>query len=107
MFCDQLRASIEAAPRVALTKVSALLWKAFAAGQVTEAEASDLTDPTGPRRPPPAAPKPAQRRSGPRPRSPASLERRRRGAASGALPPALAARVTQAETAVLAVIAAE
>src|SRR5690349_4511655 len=38
---------------------------------------------------------------------PASMERRRRWAASGALPPALAARFTLAETAVLAVIAAE
>src|SRR5215211_6555033 len=35
------------------------------------------------------------------------MERRRRWAASGALPPALAARFTLAETAVLAVIAAE
>src|SRR5947209_2302454 len=35
------------------------------------------------------------------------MERRRRSAASGALPPALAARFTLAETAVLAVIAAE
>src|SRR5690349_20272165 len=38
---------------------------------------------------------------------PASMERRRRWAASGGLPPALAARFTLAETAVLAVIAAE
>src|SRR4051794_41861532 len=35
------------------------------------------------------------------------MERRRRWAASGALPPALAARFTLAETAVLAVLAAE
>src|SRR3712207_3697634 len=37
----------------------------------------------------------------------ASLERRRRWAASGALPPSLAARFTLAETAVLAVVSAE
>src|SRR3954468_15972758 len=36
-----------------------------------------------------------------------SMERRRRWAASGALPPALASRFTTAENAVLAVIAAE
>src|SRR5215212_10267427 len=40
-------------------------------------------------------------------RSPVSMERRRRWAASGALPPALASRFTLAEQAVLAVIAAE
>src|SRR5436305_13852271 len=55
----------------------------------------------------PAPQKPAQRRFGSRPRSPASMERRRRWAASGLLPPALAARFTTAETAVLAVIALE
>src|SRR6185312_2943779 len=51
--------------------------------------------------------KPLQRRLGSRPRSPASMERRRRWAASGALPPALASRFTLAEQSVLAVIAAE
>src|SRR5687767_11073492 len=38
---------------------------------------------------------------------PASLERRRRWASAGALPPALASRFTLAEQAVLAVVAAE
>src|SRR3954454_22819936 len=107
MFCDQLRASIEAAPRVALTKVSALLWKACAAGQVSEAEASALSEAIEARRALPATQKPAQRRLGSRPRAPARRERRRRWAASGALPPQLAARFTLAEQAVLSVIAAE
>src|SRR3954470_17195755 len=107
MFHDQLRASIEAAPRVALTKLSALLWKACAAGQVSEAEAAALSEAIELKRALPPPQKPAQRHLGSRPRSPASMERRRRWAASGALPPAPASRLTLGEQAVLAVIAAE
>src|SRR5690349_25154987 len=107
MFVDELRRAVEASPRVELTKVSALLWKAYAAGQVTEAEASALSEAIEARKAIPPAEKRVQRRLGSRPRSPASMERRRRWAASGALPQALAARFTLAETAVLAVIAAE
>jgi len=107
MFVEQLRRAVEASPRVELARVAQLLWKAYAAGQVSEAEAQALSDLIEARRALPAAPKPLQRRLGSRPRSPASMERRRRWAASGALPPALAARFTLAETAVLAVIAAE
>src|SRR3954469_15707402 len=107
MFAKQLRRAVEASPRVELAKVSGLLWKAYAAGQVTEVQASELSDLIESGRSLPAPQKPLQRRLGSRPRSPASMERRRRWAASGALPPALAARFTLAETAVLAVIAAE
>jgi hypothetical protein len=66
-------------------------WRAFAAGEARQR-------PTAP------APRPARRP----PRSPnrrASIERRRRQAASGALPPALAAQFTQGELAALAVVA--
>src|SRR3954468_2955659 len=107
MFHDQLRRAIEAAPRVALTKISALLWKACAAGQVSEAEASALSEAIELRRALPPPQKPAQRRFASRPRSPASMERRRRWAASGALPPQIASRFTLAEQAVLAVVAAD
>src|SRR4051794_20180362 len=107
MFVEQLRRAVEASPRIELAKVAGLLWRAYAAGQVSEDQASELSDLIESRRALPAAPKPIQRRLGSRPRSPASMERRRRWAASGALPPALAARFTLAETAVLAVIAAE
>ena len=107
MFVEQLRRAVEASPRVELAKVAGLLWRAYAAGHVTEAEASELSDLIEARRALPAPQKPPQRRLGSRPRSPASMERRRRWAASGALPPALAARFTLAEIAVLAVIAAE
>src|SRR3954466_9241553 len=103
MFHDQLRRAIEAAPRVALTKISALLWKACAAGQVSEVEAAALSEAIELRRALPARQKPAQRLLGSRPRSPASMERRRRWAASGALPPQLASRFTLAEVAVPAV----
>src|SRR5215212_228533 len=107
MFAEQLRRAVEASPRVELAKVAGLLWRAYAAGQVSEVQASELSEMIEARRALPALQKPLQRRLGSRPRSPASMERRRRWAASGALPPALAARFTLAETAVLAVIAAE
>src|SRR3954449_7802366 len=107
MFVDELRRVVEASPRVELAKVAGLLWRAYAAGQVSEDQASELSDLIESRRALPAAPKPIQRRLGSRPRSPASMERRRRWAASGALPPALAARFTLAEVSVLAVVAAE
>ena len=74
---------------------------------MVRAEASALSEAIEANRALPAPQRPIQRRLGSRPRSPASMERRRRWAASGALPPALAARFTLAEVAVLAVIAAE
>src|SRR5690242_14799274 len=107
MFVEELRRAVEASSRVELAKVASLLWRAYAAGQVSEDQASELSELIEARRALPAAQKPIQRRLGSRPRSPASMERRRRWAASGALPPALAARFTLAEIAVLAVIAAE
>src|SRR5215213_3552442 len=107
MFVEQLRRAVEASPRGELPTVAALLWKAFAAGQVTEAEASALSEAIELRKALRAAQKPVQRRLGSRPRSDASMERRRRWAATGALPPALASRFTLAEQAVLAVVAAE
>src|SRR4051794_9754713 len=107
MFVEQLRRAVEASPRIELAKGASLLWKAYAAGQGSEDQASELSDLIESRRALPPPQKPIPRRFGSRPRSPASMERRRRWAASGALPPALAARFTLAETAVLAVIAAE
>jgi hypothetical protein len=74
---------------------------------VTEDEASALSDALEAKKALPAAEKPPQRRVGSRPRSPASMERRRSWVASGHLPPALACRFTLGEQAVLAVIAVE
>ena len=107
MFTDEIRRAAEAAPRAKLPTVTALLWQAFAAGQVTEADATALSELIEARRALPATPQPAPARRGSRPRTDASLERRRRWAASGRLPPAIAARFTVAELAVLAVVAAE
>src|SRR3982751_5480571 len=103
MFAEHLRRAGEAAPRVELTKVSALLWKAYAAGQVSEAEAQSLSDLLEARRAVPVQPPQPRRLAGSRPRSSESLERRRRWCASGWLPPQVACRFTAAETAVLAV----
>ena len=68
MFAEQLRRAVEASPRCELPKVSALLWKAYAAGHVTEAEAQTLSDLIEARRALPAPQKPLQRRLGSRPR---------------------------------------
>ncbi|MDP4027005.1 transcriptional regulator [Methylobacterium sp. NEAU 140] len=107
MFADEIRRAVEAAPRVKLPAVAAMLWRAFGAGQVTEAEAETLSELIEARKIPPATPAAPRRAVGSRPRTDASLERRRRWAASGRLPPQLAARFTLAEQAVLAVVASE
>src|SRR5215203_4843836 len=107
MFTDQLRHAVEASPRCELPRVSAALWKAYAAGQIGEGEAQALSDLIEAKKALPAPGKPVQRRVGSRPRSPASMERRRSWAASGHLPPALASRFTLAEQAALSVVARE
>src|SRR3954465_11830250 len=107
MFAEEIRRAAEAAPRVKLPEVAALLWKAFAAGSVTETEAEALSALIEARKAPAASPAPARRWVGSRPRTDASMERRRRWAASGRLPPQLAVRFTLAEQAVLAVVAVE
>ena len=119
MFADEIRRAAEAAPRVKLPEVAALLWRAYGDGQVTEAEAEALSSLIEARKAgpapdsgspgsdenPPGSPRKAL--AGSRPRTDALMERRRRWAASGRLPPALAARFTLAEQAVLSLVAAE
>jgi hypothetical protein len=105
MFADHLRHAIERAPRSSYPHLSSALWKALAANQLTEAEASALSDALEARKALPPPQEPVQRRVGSRPRSPASMERRRSCASSGFLPPHLAARFTLGEQAALAVIA--
>jgi len=120
MYADEIRRQVEAAPRAALPTVAAALWRAFGEGRVSEAEAEALSALIQARQPKSAtvAGLPARdaaqqlagaarRAVGSRPRTDASMERRRRWAASGRLPPALAARFTLAEAAVLALVAAE
>lgn len=125
MFADHLRSAIEAAPRITLPAITAQLWRAFGEGHVSETEAEALaaliearkisgapksagaTGPTGADAPQDRAGSPRTGRSGSRPRTDASMERRRRWAASGRMPPAIAARFTLAEQSVLALVAAE
>ncbi|UIN38443.1 helix-turn-helix domain-containing protein [Methylobacterium oryzae] len=131
MFADEIRRAIEAASRITLPQVTAQLWRAFGDGHITEAEAERLSalieartltgkparfgQPPSPAEPQPVEagdtpqvlPGSARRSVGSRPRTDASMERRRRWAASGRLPPGLAARFTLAEQAVLALVAAE
>jgi hypothetical protein len=131
VFADELKRAIESADRLTLPQVTALLWRAYGEGKVTEAEAEALsvliearrssesrpsngqspnptgTDPEGVRAEPRKLVEAARRAVGSRPRTDASMERRRRWAASGRLPPGLAARFTLAEQAVLALVAAE
>ena len=66
-----------------------------------------LIDETPDREPQKSPQRPAQRRCGSRPRTTASMERRRSWAASGRMPVKLACRFSVAEQAVLSVIAAE
>jgi hypothetical protein len=107
MFVDELRRAVEAAPRLELPKVAQLLWRAYAAGQVTEAEASEISERIETRRAMPAQERAPRRRVGSRPRTPESMERRRRWAYSNRLPRQLKASFTVGELAVLAVVAAE
>ena len=128
-YADAIRRQAEDAPRSALPAVTAALWRAFGEGHVTEAEAEALSvlierrqmsdfehvlergaNPGGTTRLGDAAQdrqNSLRRTVGSRPRTDASMERRRRWAASGRLPPGLAARFTLAEQAVLSLIAAE
>jgi hypothetical protein len=134
LSADEIRRAIEAADRITLPSVTALLWRAYGDGQITEAEAEalsvliearTLTCVGSDRSKAERALNPTRtdglrvdaasrdlvgdtrRAAGSRPRTDASMERRRRWAASGRLPPAIAARFTLAEQAVLALVAAE
>ncbi|MBA1159421.1 GntR family transcriptional regulator [Vibrio parahaemolyticus] len=106
-FGEEIRRAVMASPRVKLPEIRSAMYKAFAAGQLTEAEAETLDTLINARAAIPSTEAPARRRVGSRPRSSASMERRRSWAAAGRLPPALAAQFTLAEQAVLAVVASE
>ncbi|CAA2109009.1 hypothetical protein MBUL_04502 (plasmid) [Methylobacterium bullatum] len=107
MFCDEIRRAIEAAPRSKLPDVAAVMWRAYGAGQIAEAEAEALSALIEARKALPATPAAPRRAVGSRPRTDASMERRRRWAAAGRLPPQVAAQFTLAESAVLAVVTVE
>lgn len=108
MWRAEIERAAMAAARVELPAVSAALWRALADGHVSEAEAEALSALIETRKVPAIrGPGGGPGARGSRPRSDRSLERRRRWAASGRLPPPLAARFTQGEVAVLAVLAVE
>lgn len=44
LVAEEIRRAVEAAPRVKLPKIAALLWRAYGAGQVTEIEAGELSE---------------------------------------------------------------
>ena len=119
MLAHQFHEAVAAArSTAALDNTARLLWRAHAEAQIADADAEAVAAAVQARRAAfsrpamsvalsQAAPASARRRP---PRSPdrqASLERRRRCAASGALPPQLAAMFTVAESAALSVIAFE
>lgn len=106
MFAETIRRAIIAAARMNLPALAGQVWKAFDAGLVNEDEAAELAELVEARKSI-STERPAPRRVGSRPKTPASLERRRRWVAAGMMPPAIACQFTPAETAVMAVIAAE
>ncbi len=107
MFVEEIRRAVIAAPRVRLAEMSAAIWKGFAAGAIGEDEAQQLAELIEARKVVPPTQVAPRARVGSRPRSGASMERRRRWTGSGWMPPQLAALFTLAEAAVLAVVAAE
>jgi hypothetical protein len=118
MLADQFVEAAKAAPHsCALDEVARLLWRAPAEGKMDDAAAAAVSEAISGRRrafatgqgfacPSCQTAASGPRRAGRRPRNRrASVERRRRQAMSGAMPPALAARFTMGEAAVLAVVA--
>src|SRR4051812_26030671 len=122
MLAFQLRAAIEAAPRERLSDLSKTLWQGFSAGAVTEAEAEEISLLIEARRSVSTsrhnastassfqrgggAAFPARKPQRPPVRS-VAVERRRRWAAAGRMPPRIAAHFTLGEQAALAVVAVE
>lgn len=105
MHFEELRRAVEASPRAALADMAKALWRAMTEGLVSEAQAEALSALIEAKRAIPA--KLAPSRVGSRPITDASLERRRRWAASGMMPPNVACHFTPGEQAALAVVALE
>lgn len=119
MFVHQIEAAIAAASSTGLVELSRAIWQGVTAGALSEDDAGRLAEAiharqtvakatglavTSKARPvslfPPRRPQRAPERS-------VAIERRRRLAASGPLPPALAARFTTSEAAVLRIVGDE
>lgn len=107
MFAVQFEAAIKSASVHQFFELGRLLWVAHGHGQLSDDEAEKLSGLLEVRKAAPRAAVPARGRTGSRPRTDASLERRRRWAAAGRLPPQLQAQFTLGEAAVLAVVSSE
>ena len=83
MFVEEIRRAVQAAPRHRLAEISAAVWKGFAAGAIMEEEAQRLAEEIEARKVIPSASATPRKPVGSRPRSPASLERRRAWTGSG------------------------
>ena len=92
-------------PRAELPRAAKLLWQAYASGEVSDADAAELSSLIEQQKAPQRSLHRAK--AGSRPRTPESLLRRRRWTAAGRLPPQIACQFTMGETAVLALVAAE
>ena len=117
MFVDTIAVAIDGAPSLArLNELSSAIWKGLAAGALGDDDAQRLAEVIharkialrGPEKTLDSRPAlfPARRVQRP-PRRPEAIQRRRRLAASGPLPPALASRFTTGELAVLRIVGDE
>lgn len=104
-----LDAAIADAPRCRLDDMAKAVWQALAAGSISEHDAERLAVAVEARRAETALKHSKRQKPASEPLKPAqrqaAIERRRRQAASGALPPSIAAQFTLGEQAALAVIA--
>ena len=98
MFADELRRAVEASPRMSLPKLSAVLWKAYAAGSVSEAQASELSDLIEARKALPTPKRPIRRRVGSRPRPPRECRRLILSCQPAGLPQVLLFRIARFAT---------
>jgi hypothetical protein len=96
-----------AVPKDQLPGMAQEMWQAFSAGKLTEAEAEDLGGLIATRQTKQTTTPTPRVHVGSRPRSDASMERCRRWAAAGRMPPGIACKFTQGEQAALAVVAIE
>lgn len=117
MFIDQIAEAVAVAAYPQLNEINRQVWSAWSAGVLTDAQAQEISDQIQsrkrvlpcPKATPTSSPagflKPRVRLRKPSPDRIRSIERRRRLAASGPLPPALACHFTTGEIAALRIVA--
>jgi hypothetical protein len=115
-IAETLEAALIGADLNVLDDISRRLWAAYSAGDVTDIDAETISEAIEARRKairtikPPSPPKPKAppaRRQCQSPDRRESIQRRRRVASSGAMPPQIAAQFTEGERAALAIVAGE